>query len=104
MALVALLMRPWIKIMKTRGLEPRVLADDLFFYAARTQHASKAVAGMQISKTYFEDIGARVASNKCYMSSTCPFARARIRQIKWGRDDDTAIRVLTSFRDLGTPC
>lgn len=35
MALVALLMRPWISCMRANSVEPRVLADDLFLYASR---------------------------------------------------------------------
>ena len=41
MALVALLMRPWILTMREHQVEPRVLAYDLFLYASRQLHASK---------------------------------------------------------------
>merc|ERR1712197_13010 len=65
MALVALLMRPWILTMREQQVEPRVLADDLFLYANRQFHASKMVNGMNMSRQYFVDIGALVADKKC---------------------------------------
>eukprot|EP00973_Karenia_brevis_P030818 4250662-Karenia_brevis.AAC.1 len=42
MAFIALLMKPWINIMREANLEPRVLADDLFFYASGESHATNA--------------------------------------------------------------
>ena len=50
MALIALLMRPWILHMRAHQVEPRVLAGDLFIHTARLQHASKAVAGMRLPR------------------------------------------------------
>merc|ERR1712218_475549 len=60
MALVALLMRPWISSMRSHKVEPRVLADDLFLYASRMKHAAHAVKGMRLSRQYFADLGAKV--------------------------------------------
>ncbi len=71
MTLIGLLMRPWIMMMRDKEMEPRVLADDLFFYAAGKRHATNAVQGMKISREYFRDIGAKVADNKCLITSTC---------------------------------
>merc|ERR1712218_145265 len=83
MALVALLVRPWLSCMRANQVEPRVLADDLFMYASRQRHAATAVKGMNISRQYFTDLGAKVASNKCFVTSTCPTTRARLRLMKW---------------------
>ena len=83
MALVALLMRPWISTMRDNNLEPRVLADDLFLHASRHKHASTMVHGMNLSRQYFADLGARVADKKCFVTSTCPATRARLRSIRW---------------------
>ena len=101
MAFVALLMRPWIMYMREHNVEPRVLADDLFLYATRTKHASKAVQGMQLSRQYFADIGAKIADKKCFMASTCPSTRSRLRTLQWD-GQGTRIAVVTHFRDLGT--
>ena len=71
MNMVALLMRPWILKMKENGIEPRTLADDLFFYANGKDHEIKSVKGMEISLQFVEDIGANVEKNKCFMTSSC---------------------------------
>ena len=83
MALVALLMRPWISTMRANQVEPRVLADDLFLSTSRQQHASRMVHGMNLTRQYFTDVGARVADNKCFVTSTCAATRARLRTIRW---------------------
>ncbi len=55
---------------------------------------------MQVSKKYFEDIGATVAQNKCFLSSSCPLTRGYMRDYRW---DSAGSEVLVSnhFRDLG---
>ena len=50
--------------MRANHLTPRVLVDDLFISASRTNHANTATEGMQLSRAYFKDIGANVADNK----------------------------------------
>ena len=83
MALVALLMKPWVSTMRANKVEPRVLADDLFLSTSRQQHASRMVQGMNITRQYFTDVGAKVADNKCFVTSTCPTTRAKLRTIRW---------------------
>ena len=100
MTLIALLMKPWISYMRQEQLTPRVLADDLFIYATREQHASKAAVGMRLSREYFVDIGAQVADSKCFLASTCPDTRQKLRQMVWD-NRGTKIKVVTHFRDLG---
>ena len=100
MTLIALLMRPWIMLVREVGIQPRVLADDLFLYGTRERHASAAVNGMVLSRQYFRDIGARVADNKCFVTSTCPDTRARLRKIRWD-GSGTTLPVVNDFRDLG---
>ena len=50
MALIALLMRPWICMMREIGVTPRTLADDLFLYAAGKDHRQKAEEAMDASR------------------------------------------------------
>ncbi len=100
MTLVALLMRPWIAMMKEHGLVPRTLADDLLLYAYGPKHCCKYVEGMKLSRQYFEDIGARVADKKCFSFSTCQSSRAFLKKYKWG-SEGFHIPVVNSFRDLG---
>ncbi len=100
LSLIGLLMRPWIKVMREIGVEPRVLADDLFFTATGRKHATLAVEAMQASRAYFQDIGAKVAPRKCLITSTSQQARANLRKHSWGKDD-VNIPVVNHFRDLG---
>ena len=79
MNMVALLMRPWIMKMKENGIEPRTLADDLFFFANGKDHEEKPIKGMEISLQFFQDIGAKVAKNKCFMTSSCEKTRKSLR-------------------------
>ena len=83
MTLIALLMRPWLLQMRNASVVPRILADDLFMYASRMKHASALIKGMQMSRQYFHDVGARVADNKCFVTSTCPETRRRLKAIDW---------------------
>ena len=72
MSLIALLIRPWLGVMRELGVEPRTLADDLFFHVVGQGHMKKGVNAMVKSKEYFSDIGAKVADNKCLMSTSTP--------------------------------
>ena len=100
MTLIALLMRPWILHMRSNHLTPRVLADDLFIYASRDNHADNTAKGMQMSRTYFQDIGAKVADNKCFLATTCPTMRQQLRKLTWDIQG-AKLKVVTHFRDLG---
>merc|ERR1712155_320927 len=55
---------------------------------------------MELSRAYFADIGAQVAVKKCFLTSTCPTTRAKLRQITWDHRR-TKLKVITHFRDLG---
>ena len=96
MALLSPVMRVWIRLMREIGVAPRTLADDLFFYAAGPGHRAKAENAMEASKTFFEDIGAKVADGKCFMTSTCQETRNTMRKAGDG------IRIVNHFRDLGS--
>ena len=76
-------MRPWVLHMREAQVAPRVLADDLLLYASRERHASRTMQGMVLSRQYFADIGAKVADNKCFLTSTCLATRAKLRNIAW---------------------
>ena len=86
--------------MRANQLTPRVLADDLFISASRDNHADTATKGMQLSRTYFQDIGAKVADNKCFLASTCQTTRQKLRELTWDTQG-TQLKVVTHFRDLG---
>ena len=42
MAMIALLLRPWMQMMKEMGVTPRTLADDLMVWAEGEGHAKES--------------------------------------------------------------
>ena len=101
MNMVALLMRPWIQMMIDNNIEPRTMADDLFFFTKGKDHVEVAKKGMNLSLSFFQDIEAKVAQNKCFMTSTDHKARENLRTNLFG-EEGKCIQVLNHFRDLGS--
>ena len=99
MTMVALLMRPWVKVMAASEVQPRVLADDLMFHTSGEGHRARTVRAMEQSRQYFNDIGAKVAANKCFTFATDTFTRNYLTKFRW----KGAIKIpnASSFRDLG---
>ena len=58
MMFTALLMRPWIMLMRNNEVTPRVLADDLYVTAFGQSHASKFVKAIDLTHQYINDMGA----------------------------------------------
>ena len=99
--MIALLMLPWIKQMRSLDVEARVLADDLMFTAIGKGHRARIVQAMHASRQFFIDIGARVANNKCFTFAGDDATRTLLRNHSW---DKKGLRIpcTASFRDLGT--
>ena len=100
MTMVALMLQPWIKLINQEDVVPRVLADDLMFTATGEGHRAKTVKAMRISMQFFEDIGARVATNKCFTFATDLYTRTYLANLNWD-NKGTKIPNINSFRDLG---
>jgi hypothetical protein len=83
MTMVALLMTPWVKLMRDNQVDPRVLADDLLFTAQGKHHRSSAVRAMRESRKFFSAMGARIADNKCFTFSTEPSTRTFLKDVDW---------------------
>ena len=64
------------------------------------RHVALARDAMKTSLQYFKDIGAKVAPKKCFITSTCSSARARLRTYRWCAEGQ-AIPTKNHFRDLG---
>ena len=62
MTMIALLMVPWINLMRELKVGPRVLADDLMFTAHGVGHRANTIRAMDASRHYFHDRGAKVAN------------------------------------------
>ena len=101
MALVALITRGWVSVMEAHNIVPRCLADDLMLIAEGSAHRTRAIVGMNLSRQFFTDMGARVATAKCFMFSTCPNTRADLKGYRWDHEN-VEIPVVNSSRDLGS--
>ena len=100
MAMVALIMRPWVMQMEALDVVPRCLADDLMFTTYGVGHRARCIRAMRESRQYFKDIGARVADNKCFTFATDQRTRTMLSTMDWD-GNGLKIPVKNSFRDLG---
>ena len=85
MTMVALLMRPWIMLMRANNAMPRCLADDLLILCVGPSHGHRYVNAMQLSRDFFKDMGSRIADTKCFSFSSAVWTRTRLRYKKWDR-------------------
>lgn len=101
MMVVALIMRPWIELVKQEGVKPRVFADDIMLYAKGDGHEEALTKSYGTTHRYLEDMGARLAPSKSSIFSTSKATRSRMRLHKWQYAGDAVIQVINNFRDLG---
>ena len=87
MTMVATIVRPWIMLMIENEVTPRVLADDLLISTEGVGHLSRTVKNVEASFKYLEDIGAKVADNKCFTfasdSNTHKYLRDKNEKTQW---------------------
>ena len=101
MAMVALLILPWVNQMRKLGVKPRCLADDLMITARGYGHKARCIRAMHASREYFIAIGAKIAENKCFTFASDEVTRQYLRKCEWDARG-TRIPVCNNFRDLGT--
>ena len=101
MALIALVARTWVNLMIHNTIDPRCLADDLMFVAEGSTHRYRSIVAMDLSRKFFHDMGAKVATNKCFMFTSCKDIRGFLRNYTW-QGQGLDIPVTGSFRDLGS--
>ena len=101
MTMVALLMRPWLLLMRSMSVEPRCLADDLLILSVGAHHERRYVDAMKASRGYFQIMEAKVADKKCFSFATDAATRLRLRKRVW-EEGGVRIPVVNHFRDLGT--
>ena len=100
MMVVALLMRAWVLQMKSLGVKPRVLADDLQILACGEDHLEKFVHAFDMTHAHLAAMGARLAPHKSVVFSSNGSTRNWLRQHRW-RYVGRTIEVLSNCRDLG---
>ena len=79
MMYTALLMRPWIMLMRELEVTPRVLADDLSVTAFGQEHLTRFVKGIDATHNYIDDMGGQLAPEK---SMNCSIDAETTRWLK----------------------
>ena len=101
MAMVALLFKPWLSVMKQAKVTPRCLADDLMLIATGQEHQSRYINAMQLTRTFFTDIGAKIADKKCFSFAGDETTRQFLSKYEWDHEG-LQIPTVSNFRDTGT--
>ena len=99
MVIIMLLMRAWIIEMRDTTVKPRDLADDLVMIAPGDKHEEQIKAAVEGAYDYMQDMGAKVATQKSILFSSCPSTRRRLRTHVW--ECGKRIPVVGHARDLG---
>ena len=97
MMIIALIMRPWIGIIRALGanVSCHILADDVLVITKVIEMASKLADAINSTRQYLQRMGARMAPDKSYNFSTSPTVRAWPKET-WWRHIDALISSPTS--------
>ena len=98
--IIALHMRPWLIIMESIRVQPRVLADDVLLYARGEWHLERFVQGYIITLQYIQDMGAKTAPEKSFVFSTNEGARKWVKTYVWPIINQT-VTIILHTGDLG---
>ena len=100
MTMIAFLLSPWARYMRSLQVSPRALADDLLVTATGPGHLIRFKNGYSGTFKYLHCIGAKIAVKKCFTYSTDTYARAMLRGHFWVHIQ-AYLPCVTTSRDLG---
>ena len=101
MAMVALIMRPWILLMRTfEGITCCILADDVLILATGKQMARNFSKALDATHTFLHDMGAKVAPTKSLNFATHRSVKAWLGKKVWA-GIGTTVKVVDDLRYLG---
>ena len=100
MMVIALLLRAWIMQMRSLAMKPRILADDLQIISTGTRHLDHFQYAYSITHEHLDDMGAKIAPQKCFTFSSDTVSREWLRRHRWRRLGRTVL-VVNGCRDLG---
>ena len=84
MAMVALIMRPWIAIMRTVvDVRCFILADDVLILALGENMLGQFAKALNSTHDFLQQMGAKVAPNKSYNLASGRKAATWLRQTTW---------------------
>jgi hypothetical protein len=91
---------PWVALMRTMGVKPRGLADDLTIVAFGPDHERRFRDAFVATMHYLNALGAKPAPNKCFTFSSLPDTRIRLGEFYW-QALQAKVKVVNDCRDLG---
>ena len=101
MAMVALLMRPWILVMRTyEGVVCSILADDVLILGTGTQMARNFATALDATHSFLHLMGAKVAPTKSFNFATHQGVKRWLAEKTWAGTNST-IKVVDDLRYLG---
>ena len=100
MMMTAFSFHPWIALMKSMGVKPRGLADDLTIVAFGPDHERRFRDAFGATMQYLKALGAKPAPSKCFTFSSLQDTRTRLEDFYW-QDLQAKTKVITDCRDLG---
>ena len=100
MTMVAFLLSPWARYMRSLKVSPRALADDILISAHGPGHLIRFKTGYSGTFSYLHCIRAKVAAKKCFTFSSDGVSPGQLKQHFWTHTQARDPCVTTS-RDLG---
>ena len=99
MMMVAILVRPWLLLMQDKGIEPRILADDIMIITAGKKMLQRFIRALDETHKYLIAIGARTPNKRYNFASK--HKAAQWLQDTWWEVLGAKVPVLRYFRYLG---
>ena len=101
MMMAAIIMRPWIKLMRNIvQVECFILADDVLIIANGQLMITHFVQALNLTHAYLQAMGARIAPDKSYNFASTKVATKLLNDTLWPEINDN-IEVVEDFRYLG---
>ena len=101
MMLVALIMRPWVILMRSvPNIKAYILADDVLILATGPSMVSNAAEAIDKTHAYLHQMGAKVAPDKSYNFASTAQAKKWL-QDTWWEGIKSKLEVVDDFRYLG---
>jgi len=100
MMMTSFTFHPWVIMMKTMGVKPRGLADDLTVVAFGADHELKFKEAFNATMMYLHDLGAKPAPNKCFTFSSVADTRFKLEEHYW-QTLHAKVKVVSDVKDLG---
>ena len=100
MRFLAIASRPWMGSIKTLGVIPRVLADDLMAFCTWARAAFNAALALLLAHEYFLAIRGLVKTEKTWAPANDLMGRELLRLLRFAGSDKPCM-IIPEHRDLG---